>query len=283
MSDETSEDTIQPVSDAPAEDAAIIVDEATDEVLRVHLDQFEGPMEVLLYLIKVQEIDILDIPIVTITEQYLSFLELMRDESLEITGDYLVMAATLIQIKSKMLLPDDQAVDEDEEFEEEDPRLELVEKLLEYRLYRDVTEKLDFLMAERQRWFTRKAKVVVEAADDEEEMLEVSLQDLTEAFRGVLRYFTDDLFHTVEGEAHSIDEKVEFLENKLNRDGSIAWSDVWKNCSSRLEVVVSFLAILELCRMRRVKAQQSNLFEEIRLFLVDDDSVSLPEPDVAVS
>jgi len=252
---------------APGADDAFIVDEATDEVLRLHLEKFEGPLEVLLYLIKSQEIDIFDIPIVKITEQYLRFIEVLAEENLEVAGDFLVMAATLIQIKSKMLLPPDVETVEDEEFEEEDPRLELVEKLLEYRRYREVAERLQFLEAERERLFARATKPALDLPPDEnEELLEVTLYDLVTAFKGVLRYFTEDNLHTVEGEGASVDEKIEYIEDRLATEGSVAWTDLFKECRSRVELVCCFLAILELCRMGRLRAHQHRAFEEIRLF-----------------
>src|SRR5690606_9685232 len=162
----------------------------------------------------------------------------------------LVMAATLIQIKSKMLLPPDVETSEDEEFEDEDPRLELVEKLLEYRRYRDVAERLQFLEGERERLFARSTKPALDLPpEEEEEMLEVTLYDLINAFKGVLRYFVEDNFHTVQGEGASVDEKVEHIENWLAREGSVAWTDLFKECRSRVELVCCFLAILELCRM----------------------------------
>ena len=257
--------TEAPLPLAPAAEDAFIVDEATDEVLRLHLDNFEGPFEVLLYLIKSQEIDIFDIPILKITDQYLRFLELLREEDLDIAGDFLVMAATLIQIKSKMLLPADLDMDE-EEIEEEDPRLELVEKLLEYRRYRAVTERMDALQAERARWFTRAVKPEIEEV--EEEYTEVSLYDLIQAFRGVLRFITDGRAHTVAGEGHSIDEKIEWIQELLAERKSIAWTEIFKDCKSRLELICCFLAILELCRMDRVRARQQRTFGDIRLFAV---------------
>lgn len=251
-------------------DEPFIVDEATDEVLRLHLDKFEGPLEVLLYLIKSQEIDIFDIPIVKITEQFLRFIEVMSEENLEVTGDFLVMAATLIQIKSKMLLPPDIETTDDEEIEDEDPRLELVEKLLEYRRYRDVAERLQFLEAERERLFARSAKPALDLPrEEEEELLEVTLYDLISAFKGVLRYFTEDNVQTVQGEGVSVDEKVEYIENRLASEGSIAWTDLFKECRSRVELVCCFLAILEMCRMGRLRAHQHRAFEEIRLFPAD--------------
>jgi segregation and condensation protein A len=255
----------------------VIVDAATDEVLRLHLDRFEGPLELLLYLIKVQEIDIFDIPIVTITDQYLRFLDVMREENLDVTGEFLVLAATLIQIKSRMLLPADEDTGEEEEFDEEDPRAELVEKLLEYRKYQEVTQLLEDLEEARQQWFMRHAKPPAEAVavpEDEEEMLEVTLYDLTEAFRNVLRFFTDDLIHTVHEEGASVDEKIEHIESRIASEGSVAWTDLFRACRSRVELVCCFLAILELCRMGRIRAHQHRSFDDIRLFPAGDN----PQP-----
>ncbi len=255
---------------APADTEGPIVDEATDEVLRLHLDMFEGPFEVLLYLIKSQEIDIFDIPIVTVTEQYLRFLELLREENLEVAGDFLVMAATLIQIKSKMILPDE--VDEaEEEFEEEDPRLELVEKLLEYRKFRDVAKRLQILEEARTNWFTRKVKPKVEKADDEEEYIEVSLYDLTQALKSVMRYMMDGVPHTVEGENHSVDEKIARIQEMLQETDSTSWQDLFEECASKVELVCCFLAILELCRMGRIRTHQHRTFGDIRLFAKEEE------------
>lgn len=249
------------------EASGFLVDEATESVLRLHLDEFEGPLEVLLYLIKAQEIDVFDIPIVKITEQYLRFLEIMREGNLDVTGEFLVMAATLIQIKSKMLLPDDAETGDEEPIDEEDPRLELVEKLIEYRRYRDIAARLQRLEEERENWYTRNVRAEVEPdPEQEEELIELSLFDLVEAFRGVLRYFTEDIVHTVVGEGASVDEKIAEIEERLGEEGSVAWSDLFRSCRSRIELVCAFLAILELIRMGRVRAHQKDAFEEIRLF-----------------
>lgn len=259
--------TPQPPADAAPPGEAYIVDEATDAVLRLHLDSFEGPFEVLLYLIRSQEIDVFDIPVATITEQYLRFLDLMREENLEVAGDFLVMAATLIQMKARMLIPPSEVEEEEEEEEEEeDPRVELVEKLLEYRKFRDVAERLERLEEERAHWFTRKAKPDIEPADDEEEeYLDVSLHDLIAAFKGVLRFMSDDLFHNVSTEHHSVDDKIAEIEESLAVHGRMSWTDLFQACRDRVELVCCFLAILELCRMGRIRARQHRIFDEIRL------------------
>ena len=247
--------------------ADFIVDEATDRVLRLHLDMFEGPLEVLLYLIKAQEIDIFDIPIAKITDQYLSFLDVMEEVRLEIAGDYLVMAATLIQIKSKMLIPAELDED-DEEIEEEDPRLELVEKLIAYRKYKDVAARLSEIESTRQDWFTRNVKPDLEPAgeDDEEEYIEVSLYDLTQSFKGVIRFLHQGESHTVEPETTSVDEKIELIQTLLDMQGSVAWTDLFRMCKSRVELICAFLAILEMCRLDEISVHQHTAFGDIRLF-----------------
>lgn len=253
-----------------AEGEEFIVDAATDEVLRLHLEKFEGPFEVLLYLIKSQEIDIFDIPIVKITEQYLRFLDLMEDESLEVTGEFLVLAATLIQIKSKMLLPADVDTEDEEELEEEDPRLELVEKLLEYRRYQHVMDFLRDMEEVREQIFARNAKVKVESLpEDEDELLEVSLYDLMKAFKRVLRYLSDDIVETIEGEGASVDDKIDHILERLEEEQSISWLDLFQACQSKVELVCCFLAILELCRMEKIRAHQHATFGDIRLFAKD--------------
>lgn len=245
-----------------------IEDEIPDEVLRLELDEFEGPFEVLLYLIKSQEIDIFDIPIVKVTEQYLRFLEMMKDENLDAAGDFLVMAATLIQIKSKMILPIDLEMDEEEEdIEEEDPRLELVEKLLEYRKFRDLAVALGEQGDRAQDYFPRSAKPKIEVDEEEDtELLDITLYDLIKAIRAILRFVTDRPFHEVELEGASVDEKIAFIEELLLEKKTLCWADLVQNSKSKVHLVCCLLAILELCRMRRVRCHQHDTYGEIRLF-----------------
>ena len=244
-----------------------IVDEATDEVLRIHLDSFEGPFEVLLYLIKAQEIDIFDIPIMKITEQYLRFLDLMERANLDVASDYLVMAATLIQIKAKMLLPVEMDSEDDEEADEGDPRMELVEKLIAYRRYKDMAGRLERLEEERANWYARNVKPDLgDAEDEEEEFVELSLYDLVKAFKGVLRFLHEDVPHTVASESSSVDQKIDRITELLDMNESVAWVDLFSECRDRVEMVCCFLAILELCRMRHISAHQHRTFGDIRLF-----------------
>jgi segregation and condensation protein A len=255
---------------ADPEAGDFIVDEATDHVLRLHLESFQGPMEVLLYLIKAQEVDIFDIPISTITDQYLKFLELVEGHQLDVAGDYLVMAATLIQIKAKMLIPADIDVDDEEETEEEDPRLELVEKLIQYRMYKDAAARLAALEEERANWYTRNVKpeadLLHSPEGEETDFLEVSLFDVAQAFKGVMRFLHEDRPHTIELEGSSVDEKIEYIQTLLDMQPSVGWVDLFHLARNRVEAICFFLAILELCRMNAVSLHQHAAFGEIRLF-----------------
>lgn len=254
--------------------------ELSDEILRLELDKFEGPFEVLLYLIKTQEVDIFDIPILQVTRQYLQFLDMMSMENLDIAGEFLVMAATLIQIKSKMILPLD-TVEDEEEFEEEDPRIELVEKLLEYRKFRDLATAFGDQQELHADRIPRKAKPKIEAAEEDEEegYLEVSLYDLIKAIRGIFRFVFEANPHEVYAEGASVDDKIAYIHDYLTENESITWTELFHSCKSKVEMVCCLLAILELCHMKRIRAHQHGWFGEIRLFLkTDEDNTEQPLP-----
>jgi len=254
--------------DAPRPPDEYLIEGVDKEILRIELDKFSGPFEVLLYLIRSQEIDIFDIPIVKVTEQYLRFLDMLQEKNLEVAGDFLVMAATLIQIKSRMILPLE-IEEEEEEIEEEDPRLDLVEKLLEYRKFRDLTEALQQRVLETENWFGRRVKPQLSNVDADEEAeddyLEVSLYDLIRAIRAMMRYVTDPAVHEVVMEGASVDDKIGLIEQLLLEHGSVTWVELFRKCRSKIEIVCCLLAILELCRMRRIYAQQHRNFGDIRI------------------
>lgn len=256
------------LEDTPTPESGEETSKFSMDSLRLQLDQFEGPFEVLLYLIKEQEIDIFDIPIVQVTQQYLQFLDLLRTENLDVAGDFLVLAATLIQIKSRMILPVDvEQDDEDEELEEEDPRLDLVEKLLEYRKFRDLAR---LLAAREERWgdaFARRVKLTFEPVDeDDEELVDVCIYDLMKSVRGMIRFLMGEVSHHVQLESASVDEKIAQIENILEERESISWTDLCVMSANRMDLVCSLLAILELCRMQRIRVRQHSAFGEIRLF-----------------
>lgn len=278
MAAETSQNAETAVLD-PESGAPIDFETASDEVLRLQLDKFEGPFEVLLYLIRSQEIDIFDIPIVKVTEQYLRFLDVLRDQDLDMAGEFLVMAATLIQIKARMLMPAE-VEEEEEEIEEEDPRLELVEKLLEYRKFRDLSQGLSDQLDRAEDQFPRKVRIHLEAVDDEEDYLEVSLYDLMKAIRAMLKFVTAPYVHEVHGEGSSIEDKIALIEDFLHRQDSVSWSELFEHAKTKVEVVCCLLAILELCRMRRIRAHQHRTFGEIRIFLRAAEPDTDPEQHV---
>ena len=209
-------------------------------------------MDLLLHLIKKNELSITDIPIATITEQYLSTLELMQGLNLDVAGEFLVMAATLIHIKSRMLLPPGE--DEDEEEEEGDPREELIRRLLEYQRFKEAAEEL-----ERRELLSRDVFVRRSEAPEEAETVgfeSLSLFDLLSALRHVLERFPEERIHEVTLETISVREKMSFLLDELRRRGKVIFQSLFETATSRLEVVVTFLAMLELVKIRAIRVWQ---------------------------
>ncbi len=219
---------------------------------RVQLEVFEGPLDLLLHLIKKNEVSIADIPIATITEQYLSTLELMQGLNLDVAGEFLVMAATLIHIKSRMLLPPGE--NEDEEEEEGDPREELIRRLLEYQRFKEAAEEL-----ERRELLSRDVFVRRSEAPEETETVgfeSLSLFDLLSALRHVLERFPEEGIHKVTLDTISVREKMSFLLDELRRRGKVIFQSLFETATSRLEVVVTFLAMLELVKIRAIRVWQ---------------------------
>ena len=209
-------------------------------------------MDLLLHLIKKNEVSIADIPIATITEQYLSTLELMQGLNLDVAGEFLVMAATLIHIKSRMLLPPGET--EDEEEEEGDPREELIRRLLEYQRFKEAAEEL-----ERRELLSRDVFVRRSEAPEEAETVgfeSLSLFDLLSALRHVLERFPEERIHEVTLDTISVREKMSFLLDELRRRGKVIFQSLFETATSRLEVVVTFLAMLELVKIRAIRVWQ---------------------------
>lgn len=219
---------------------------------KVQLEIFEGPLDLLLHLIKKNEVSITDIPIATITEQYLATLELMQGLNLDVAGEFLVMAATLVHIKSRMLLPEEAGVADEEE--EEDSREELIRRLLEYQRFKEAAGDL-----ERREILGRDAFLrVSEPAEDTGtvEMETLSLFDLISALRHVLDRFPEESFHQVTLEKISVREKMTLLLDELHRLGTVVFQSFFERAGSRMEVVVIFLAMLELVKIRAIRARQ---------------------------
>jgi segregation and condensation protein A len=231
----------------------------------VKLDIFEGPLDLLLYLIRKNEIDIYDIPIALITEQYLKYMEMLKSLNLDLAGEYLVLASTLIHIKSRMLLPEMATGDDDEE---QDPRIELVQQLLEYQAYKEAALALDGRLMLDRDVFKRGGDVAERpaAVPEEETLLEASLFDLVEAFQRMVSKLKPLSGMEIEGEKISLAEKISEITERLMREKSLTFTDLMAGQKSRRQMIYTFLAILELIKMRIIMAYQSASFGAIRIF-----------------
>jgi segregation and condensation protein A len=228
----------------------------------VRLEMFEGPLDLLLHLIHKNELDITDIPIALITEQYLEYLKLMKVLNLDIAGEYLLVASTLLYIKSKMLLP---ASSEEEEAEAEDPRAELVRRLLEYQKYKEAAAELEKRPMLDRDVFIRSTSMEIEDAG-EEERVEVSLFELVEAFRKILERVKTEEFHEVILDRLTVEERIQEILSLLQREKrSMSFHLLFPEHTSRRMIIITFLAILELVKMKLVRIFQVAPFETIRL------------------
>ena len=228
------------------------------EQYSVHLDKFDGPMDLLLHLIKKNELDICDISIAVITRQYLEFIKLMKDLNLEVAGDFLVMAATLLQIKSRQLLPLD---DQDEpELDETDPRVELVRRLLEYQQYKEAGMVIGARALLGREVFARSAaEPVLAAAQNAEGPVEVSLFELVDAFRVLLQRIPAESFHDVApGDSLSIADCINEILSLLQEQDTVQFDDLVRDEYTRERIIVTFLALLELCRLKLIRIFQGN-------------------------
>lgn len=226
-----------------------------------HLAAFNGPLELLMHLIEKNKIDIYDIPIAELTRQYLDYLEAMREMDMEVTSAFLVMAATLLQIKSRMMLPKKKA----EENEEEDPRQELVERLLEYRRFKEVSEVLGS-MADLQEHFVGRAPLDLPVRHLPPESLDLNL--LLTAFREVMHVKEEEAglpAAIVRPEPYHIEDKMEDIQEALrSHGGRMRFEDAFEK-GTRGELVVTFLALLELMKQHTVTVEQSHLFGAITI------------------
>ncbi len=243
---------------------------------QVQLENFEGPLDLLLFLLQEHEIDIYDIPVALITHQYLEYLELLKLLDLEMGGDYILMAATLIRIKSKMLLPRRLA---DETTEEIDPREELVQRLLEYRRYKEAAHVLGTQEDQQIDIFYRPASENWEDNTDDMEELDVgltnnlSLWDLLQSFKEVIDRVDNTFDRTIEREAITVEDRMDDIMRQLhNRDG-LFFKDLF-NEVTRPIIIAMFLALLELIRTRKIAFEQTDNIGEIWLSLQKQDNTS---------
>ncbi len=233
----------------------------TAEPYTVRLEVFEGPLDLLLHLIRRNQVDIYDIPIATITDQYLDYLNMMRTLNLDVAGEFLLMAATLLHIKSKILLP---SPAEEEEEEGEDPRAELVNRLLEYQKYKEAAARLH----ERD-ILDRDTFVQGYQGEGSEDggLVEVGVFELIEALRDVLNRSSLEATYDITLDRITIEERIAQILEAVRSEGSgLLFSSLFPGASSKEDIIISFLAILELIKMRMIKVYQRAPFGPIEIF-----------------
>ena len=232
---------------------------------KVKLEIFEGPLDLLLYVIKKEEINIYDIPIAKITEQYLEYLNFMQLLDLKLAGEFLVMASTLLQIKSKMLLPLDERGPEEEE--EMDPRAELVHRLLEYKKFKEAAGRLEDLEQEQLKIFQRRAKpeFLDSTSDAEGEYFEANVFDLISAFSKILKTIPKKEFLEIIKDEFTVEKKVHDLLHLLVVKPVIYFSSLFEKAKNKVEIIATFLAVLELIRLKEIAVRQKCAFDEIQI------------------
>ena len=239
--------------------------------LEIKLQVFEGPLDLLLHLIDKNKVDIYDIPIVEITEQYLEYVEQMPKDDLDLASEFLVMAATLIDIKSRMLLPKEI----DENGEEIDPRAELVEKLIEYKMYKYAASELKDMQLYAGKSLYKQPTVPKEVQKyeppvDLDKLLDgVTLAQLNDVFQMVLKRQVDKIdpvrskFGKIEMEEVSLPDKIDFVKKAVRHRKRCSFKQLLESQSSKMEVIVSFLAILELIKVGQIEVHQDKTFDDI--------------------
>lgn len=233
-----------------------------DSPYKVTLPVFEGPLDLLLHLIRSNEIDIYDIPIAKVTEQYLAYLSLMESLDLEVAGEWLVMAATLLEIKSRMLLPEEPT--EEPEEDKIDPRQELVERLIEYEKFKRAAEVFRERETERAREFTRGAVELDFDLRPRFDLSDITAVDLLAALQKILLDTESEPVTSIQRRKVSVRMRMRELWHRISESaGQLVFEDLFDDTATRVEVVITFLALLELLKQRRVKVRQKKAFAPI--------------------
>jgi len=260
---------------------------------KVQFEVFEGPLDLLLYLIKQEEVDIYEVNLTKLATQFIAHIDLMREFDLEVAGEFLVMASTLMYIKSRELLPVEQQVVVEGEDEGEDPRWELIRQLVEYKKFKDAAAQLQTLEARQENVFPRLPGKIEFQSEAAPVKPEVGIFDLLNAVNGVLARFKKR-----EGDAREIfedkwtvSEKIEFVLKVITERGSVRFAELFENAANRAEVVCTFLALLELIRLKQLVCTQPEPFAEIEISragqvvesvptspAIDPATASAPEP-----
>lgn len=233
---------------------------------KVKFEVFEGPLDLLLYLVKKEEVDIYEVNLTKLATQFIEYIEMMREFDLEIAGEFLVMASTLMYIKSRELLPVDQRAETEDEEEGEDPRWELIRQLVEYKKFKDAAAQLQTLEARQENVFPRVPGKVQFENEKPAPKPDVSIFDLLNAVNSVLKRFekrdpTRDIFE----DKWTVSEKIEYIVRAITTRGAMRFSELFEDATSRSEVVCTFLALLELIRLKQLLCAQSEDFGEIEI------------------
>lgn len=252
------------------------------------LEKFEGPLDLLLHLIEKNKVNIYDIPIVEITNQYMEYIRQMQEEDLDIKSDFLVMAATLLNIKSKMLLPKEEAPAEEESA---DPRAELVQRLLEYKMYKYASQELSDRQLDAERMFFKKETLPQEIKDykepvDTKELLsDITLQRLHTIFEDVMKKQEDKIdpvrskFGKIEKEEVSMSQKMRYVQEYALANRKFEFRSLLMEQHSKMDVVVTFLCILELMKIGRMYIVQNAIFDKIEIEYLADDIIDFEDSD----
>jgi segregation and condensation protein A len=241
---------------------------------KVQFEVFEGPLDLLLYLIKKEEVDIYEVNLTKLATQFIEYIDLMRQFDLEVAGEFLVMASTLMFIKSRELLPVDKQVQVEAEEEGEDPRWELIRQLVEYKKFKDAAAQLQSMEDRQENVYPRlpgKIEFEVEAAAPEKP--EAGIFDLLNAVNGILKRFQEKTSGTREifQDKWSVSEKIEFVLQTISSRGKVRFSELFEAAASRTEVICTFLALLELIRMKQLAFAQPEPFAEIEISKAVDE------------
>ena len=249
---------------------------------KVQFEVFEGPLDLLLYLIKKEEVDIYEINLTKLATQFIEYIDLMREFDLEIAGEFLVMASTLMYIKSRELLPVDQQVQVEGEEEGEDPRWELIRQLVEYKKFKDAASQLQVFEAQQENIYPRVPGKLAFESTAPLPKPDVSIFDLLNAVNGVLQRFGQrDASRDIFEDKWTVSEKIEYLRRILAERGSVRFGELFESASSRSEVICTFLALLELIRLKQLVCVQPAPFAEIEIRGAQNAAQPAPEPVAA--
>jgi segregation and condensation protein A len=241
---------------------------------KVKFEVFEGPMDLLLYLVKKEEVDIYDVNLTNIAREFIEYVDLMREFDIEIAGEFLVMASTLMYIKSKELLPVEQQVQGDGDDENEDPRWELIRKLVEYKKFKDAADNLGTLEHQQENVYPRlPSKQAFEMPEDRGPRLEVNIFDLINAVNDVIKRveLRAGVDSEIYGEQFTVPEKIAAIHERIAAGKPFKFIELFAVAASRNEVVATFLAMLEMIRLRQIIITQADAFGEIMISEGDGD------------